>query len=96
MQQRERGSIEARLATVRLGLFSFAAVVIAALLGMAGLLYNAISAANDEDGLNAGYTFSEYMGDVGPVLIPSILIIFIAAVAINFGYTFYLRNQAEK
>ncbi len=93
MQKREKGSIEARLATVRLGMFTITALVIIFLVALTLLIYSNISPANEVEGVN--YTFSNYLSDIGPVVIPSILIVLIAALAINFGYTFYLRNQSQ-
>jgi hypothetical protein len=63
------------------------------LITFSAILYVSVSnAAND---VNVEYSLGDYLGVVGPVVIPSILIIVVGALVINFGYTFFLRNQAK-
>ena len=91
MHKRERGSRESRLATVRLGLFTVTSLIVVILLALTAFLYIGFSDANDAEGVD--YSVGDYLGDVGGVIIPSIIIIIVAALVLNFGYTFWLNNQ---
>jgi heme/copper-type cytochrome/quinol oxidase subunit 2 len=93
LHKRERGSREARLATVRLGLFTITTLIVLILLALTAVIWLGFSAANDAEGVD--YSMGDYIGDVGGVIIPSIIIIVVAALALNFGYTFWLNNQEE-
>jgi len=93
MHSREKGSIEARIATVRLGVFTVTAFIVLVLLALSAMIYLGFSAANDAEGIS--YSWGDYIGDIGPVMIPVLLIIIVAALVINFGYAFYLQNSSD-
>jgi len=94
MHKRERGSREARLATVRLGLFTVTSLIVVILLALTTAIWIGFKGANDAEGVS--YTLGDYIGDVGGVIIPSIIIIIVAALVLNFGYTFWLNSQEDE
>ena len=85
IHNRERGSREARLATVRLGLFAitlfFAGTILAGLI----VIYQGIAFFNDEVE-ESTYTFGDYLGAVGPTAGIAIAITVIAAFVLYFVY----------
>jgi len=93
VNKRERGSREARLATVRLGLFTFAAIFVVSLLALMVRLYIGFRDANDAEGVN--YTIGNFLGDVVGDIAPLIIIIVFVALVLNFGYTFWLNSRAD-
>jgi hypothetical protein len=94
LPQREKGSIAARLAVLRMGLIGITAVFSAALIAATAVVYSGVAEANSE--VDAGYSFGDYLGDVGPVIGLALFILILTAVIINFGYSYYLKNQADE
>ena len=93
MNQRERGSREARLATVRLGLFPFTSIFVVSLVALAVRLYVGFRNANDAEGID--YSIGNFLGDVVGELAPLIILIVFVALALNFAYTFWINNRED-
>lgn len=94
MHQREKGSVEARLATVRLGIFTVTSLITVIVIGFAARFYAGFRNANDIEGVD--YSVGDYISDAGPIIIQSLVIILVVALVFNFGYTYYLKNQVSE
>src|SRR5688500_6617694 len=94
MQRHERGSREARLATVSLGLITITLIFAAAIVVVLGAAYRGIGLFNQEvEGVN--YTFSDYISDVGGLAAIAIAITVIAAVVLYFVYVRVLDRMSD-
>jgi len=91
MQKPERGTVASRLAVVRFGLMTIASISIAALVALTMVVYSGASSASNQ--VDANYSFSEYLGDVAPIMGLAIVIIIIVSVAIYFGYRAFLQRS---
>lgn len=92
LQGNEKGSLQARLALLRLGLMAVTAIFIATLLTGSFVIYQGFSRANEA--VEGSYSFSDYVSDIGPLIGLASLITIVMAVVVYFGYRTYLLRQS--